>query len=130
MNMTRRASLAVDGFEEQARYFKALAHPVRLKIIETLRQGEACVCHLEAMLGLRQAYLSQQLAVLRRAGLLRERKEGQYIFYSLADSGLPEVLDRGRASVVVRMGGRATAFGLPERPVIPGCPCPHCEAAR
>ena len=48
---------------------KALSHPARLAILEALRQGEACVCHLEALFGWRQAYLSQQLMVLRAAGL-------------------------------------------------------------
>src|SRR5690349_29500 len=53
--------------QRQARLFHALMHPARLTILNTLRDGEACVCHLEARLGYRQAYLSQQLAALRAA---------------------------------------------------------------
>ncbi|MBX3061322.1 MAG: winged helix-turn-helix transcriptional regulator [Anaerolineae bacterium] len=50
---------APDPFTIQANYFKALAHPVRLQILAVLRQGEACVCHLEVILQRRQAYISQ-----------------------------------------------------------------------
>ena len=50
-----------DPFSQQADYFKALAHPVRLQILTILRQEEACVCHLEAILHKRQAYISQQV---------------------------------------------------------------------
>jgi DNA-binding transcriptional ArsR family regulator len=50
-------------------------HPARLAILNTLRGGAACVCHLEAHLVYRQAYLSQQLAALRAASLVRDRCE-------------------------------------------------------
>ncbi len=49
-----------EQFEPQARLFKALMHPGRLAILEILRNGEECVCRMEALLGLRQAYISQQ----------------------------------------------------------------------
>lgn len=61
--------------------FKALAHPTRLAIIELLRGGELCVCHLEQALGCRQAYVSQQLTVLRDAGIVGDRREGWRIYY-------------------------------------------------
>lgn len=103
-----------DPFTLQANYFKALAHPVRLQILAVLRQGEACVCHLEAILQRRQAYISQQLMVLKEAGLLAERKEGLFVFYSLADPNLTTILD---ASL--------TAVPLPAAPMN-GCACPTC----
>jgi DNA-binding transcriptional ArsR family regulator len=56
--------------EPEARLFRILSNPARLDLLACLRDGEACVCHLEAALGLRQAYISQQLAVLRQAGLV------------------------------------------------------------
>jgi DNA-binding transcriptional ArsR family regulator len=68
--------------------FKALAHPKRLAILEALREGERCVCDLEQALQLRQAYVSQQLTVLREAGLVCYRKDGWNVFYRI---GRPEV---------------------------------------
>ena len=68
--------------------FKALAHPKRLAILEALRDGERCVCELEEALHLRQAYVSQQLTVLREAGLVCYRKDGWNVYYRI---GRPEV---------------------------------------
>lgn len=106
---------APDLFTIQANYFKALAHPARLQILAILRQGEACVCHLEAILQRRQAYISQQLMVLKEAGLLAERKEGLFVFYSLANPHLAAILDSS----------------LPAAPLLAapanGCVCPSCS---
>jgi DNA-binding transcriptional ArsR family regulator len=49
----------MSGFDESAKLFKTLMHPARLEILEILREGEHCVCHIEAALGYRQAYISQ-----------------------------------------------------------------------
>lgn len=73
--------------------FRAIGHPVRLKILDTLGAGgEACVCHLEATLGLRQAYLSQHLARLREAGLVIDRREGLNVYYRLASPVIADIL--------------------------------------
>jgi len=64
--------------------FKALSHPRRLAILELLRDGERCVCEIEATLRLRQAYVSQQLTVLREAGLVCYRKDGWNVRYRIA----------------------------------------------
>jgi DNA-binding transcriptional ArsR family regulator len=74
---------------------KSLGHPVRAQILLAINTGEACVCHLEAMLGLRQATISQQLMILRRQKIIRARREGKYIFYRLTK---PEVLEIIRAA--------------------------------
>lgn len=109
-----------DPFTVQASYFKALAHPVRLQIMAILRQGEACVCHLEAILQKRQAYISQQLMVLREAGLLAERKEGLYVYYSLADPNLTTILDASLTAVQPHVVMELSP------PLLDRCPCPHC----
>ncbi|MGC9467683.1 MAG: ArsR/SmtB family transcription factor [Anaerolineae bacterium] len=70
--------------EELAPFFKALAHPKRLAILQVLRDGEHCVCEIEAALDLRQAYVSQQLTVLREAGLVCYRKDGWNVYYRIA----------------------------------------------
>jgi len=82
-----------NSFEEASKYFKLLSHPARLKILSEIRREEACVCHLEAVLGLRQAYISQQLMVLREAGLIRDRRDGWNVFYEIADPKVSEIID-------------------------------------
>lgn len=76
-----------------ATIFRALAHPGRVWILELLSEQEMCVCELAAALHRRQAYVSQQLSVLRQAGLVVDRREGLQVFYRLADRALLDVLD-------------------------------------
>ena len=76
----------------EARLLKALAHPVRLQIARIVGQEESCVCHLQARTGLGQAYLSQQISILREEGLVAERRVGTFIYYRLADPRLVEVI--------------------------------------
>lgn len=106
--------------QERARLFKALMHPARLAILEMLRGGEECVCHMEATLGYRQAYVSQHLAVLREAGLVRDRREGWMVYYRVVR---PEVF--GLLDTAARMLGQTEA--APAQPVVAAsCPCPKC----
>jgi ArsR family transcriptional regulator len=58
-----------------------LGQPVRIRILLAISDDEACVCHLETMLGLRQAYISQHLMAMRNAGILTTRRDGRFIFY-------------------------------------------------
>ncbi|WP_322489963.1 metalloregulator ArsR/SmtB family transcription factor [Chloroflexus sp.] len=102
---------------KQAHLFKALMHPVRIQILEILRQGEACVCHIEAVLGLRQAYVSQQLAVLRKAGLIGDRRDGPNIYYRIIHREVLDLLDMARNLV---------GEGEPWQPNSAGCSCPQC----
>jgi ArsR family transcriptional regulator len=62
----------METYQTQAQLFKVLMHPTRLAILEELRGGEQCVCHMESKFGLRQAYISQHLMVLRDAGLVTD----------------------------------------------------------
>ena len=65
---------------------KALAHPVRLRILSLLRGGELCVCQVTEILGLAPSTISEHLSLLRRAGVITERKEGKWVFYALAEN--------------------------------------------
>ncbi|GIV89810.1 MAG: transcriptional regulator [Chloroflexus sp.] len=103
---------------KQAHLFKALMHPVRIQIIEILRRGESCVCHIEAILGLRQAYVSQQLAVLRKAGLIGDRRDGPNIYYRLLRREVLDLLDMARAMI---------DESEPWQPIPVGCVCPQCQ---
>lgn len=87
-----RGTELMGPYATEAALLKALAHPVRLQIAHILSQREACVCHLEEMLHLRQPYISQQMMVLREAGLLQERRAGTFIYYHLADAKAARVL--------------------------------------
>lgn len=106
--------------DPQVRLFKALMHPARQAILDLLRDGEACVCHLEAALGYRQAYISQHLMVLREAGLVQDRRDGWNVYYHVAEPRVFAVMDAAREFAV-----RAE----PVRSALPlaGCPCPKCH---
>jgi ArsR family transcriptional regulator len=106
--------------ERQAQIFRALMHPSRLAILKALRHDEACVCHLEVHLGYRQAYLSQQLAVLRAIGLVHDRRDGWNIYYRVAQPAVFTLLD----TTLRMVGGRPEQDRLPER--VYDCPCPKC----
>jgi ArsR family transcriptional regulator len=111
-------------YDLEAEVFSALAHPARLQILEMLREGEVCVCHLQAVLRQRQAYISQQLMALREAGLVTARKEGLRVFYQISDRQVLAVLDEVQAMSQRRGMGRALSKVAltPREP----CRCPRC----
>ena len=101
-------------YRQAVRLFHLLSHPARLRILDELRRDEACVCHLQAVLERRQAYVSQQLRVLREAGVVETRKDGLNVYYRLADQRVGQLLEE-----VLGPAGECT--------VLPGCPCPRCR---
>src|SRR5581483_7410682 len=112
----------MDPFEVSAELLKALAHPERLRLLAALRDREGCVCHLTALLGQRQPYVSQQLSYLRDAGLISDRKEGLRVYYAIRDPRIFEILDD-----VARLSGNAK--GLYKRGTnhaLRDCVCPRC----
>ena len=120
-----RTNTGTDGYERQAELMRALAHPTRLRILETLAElGECCVCHLTAILKQRQPYVSQQLMVLRDKGVVADRKDGIMVFYRLEDERIAALIMLSR-QVLVAGGGDASFPAIPESPV-EGCPCPEC----
>lgn len=117
--MVEKQKINKDPFNAQTQVFKILTHPARIAILNILRDGEHCVCHMEAHLGFRQSYISQQLAVLREAGLIQDRRDGWNIFYRVVKPDIYTVLD-----AVQKLTGQ---------PVDPSnhvasCNCPHCIA--
>ena len=79
-----------------AEYFAALSHPARLKILELLSDGERCVCEIFPAIGAEQSNTSRHLAMLRRAGILKERRQGVKVFYAVADERVFEVIDTAK----------------------------------
>lgn len=111
--------------ERLSRIFKAISTPARFQILTAIGRGEACVCHLEALLDMRQAYISQQLMDMRDADLVDTRRDGRYIFYRLTE---PQLLD-----LLMNIG---SLFGVPTEEMesllntdpLPQCCCPDCLA--
>ena len=95
------------GLERAAELFRALADETRLGILERLRDGERCVCDLADDLDAGQSRLSFHLKTLKDAGLLRDRRQGRWVYYALDRDAVAEaleVLDRlGRG---LRQGAR------------------------
>jgi ArsR family transcriptional regulator len=83
-----------------AETFKALSDPSRVRIVSLLRGEELCVCDLAAALGMSQSAVSHQLRTLRDLRLVRWRREGRQIFYTLDDDHVADLFQRGLDHVV------------------------------
>jgi len=116
-NLTMTTSSDLNDYAER---FKLLGHPVRLQILDVLRRSPECVCHLEALLGKPQPYISQQLRLLREAGVVADSKEGLNVFYHLVDSQVAALLNAALGPV---LPGERTLHQA-----LPGCICPKCAA--
>jgi DNA-binding transcriptional ArsR family regulator len=106
-----------------ATLLRTLGQPERLKILLAIGREEACVCHLEAALGLRQATISQHLMALRQAGLVSTRRDGRNIYYRLEDLSLLSFIRQAGEQAGLNEAQMAQA-SLPSLPA--DCPCPHC----
>jgi len=85
-------------FERQAEIAKAVAHPLRMAVLDFLKDGEKCVCEIAEHIGSERSNVSRHLAVMVRAGVLSCRKDGLKVFYSLRTPCVAEFL-----SCVVRV---------------------------
>lgn len=108
-------------YETQSNLLKSIAHPTRLAILDILREGEQCVCHMEATLNLRQAYISQQLMTLKDAGLIEARRDGLNLYYRIIKPEIYNALDAFSAAtgVVTKLPKHKHANAE--------CPCPKCS---
>lgn len=103
--------------------FKILSHPTRLAILEILREGEHCVCHMEAVLQVRQAHISQHLMVLREAQIVADRREGWNIYYRVIRPEIFKIIDVARE--VLGDTADQMTFSLHSRSDV--CSCPRCR---
>lgn len=116
--MTAEQTLGCDP-EDAAALLRALAHPMRLRILCRLLEGECAVAAFDAELGLKQPNLSQQLAALRDAGLAATRREAKTVIYRLADArvgGILAALRDGMAGGAVPVGQQRPAGPVPGAP--------------
>jgi DNA-binding transcriptional ArsR family regulator len=109
-------------FAQESRLLRTLAHPGRLAILASLRRGSTCVCHLAVALGRSEPYLSQQLAVLKGAGIIEAHREGAFTYYQLRDYGVLGLVD-----LTSRLLGDAATAVPPASAKLEGCGCPRCD---
>ena len=80
----------------KSEFFKALGHPMRIVILDSLRFGEKSVNELQAVLAVEQSSVSRQLAVLRTRNIVEDRKEGTTVYYRVRDPAVFQLLDIAR----------------------------------
>ncbi|MGX4694034.1 ArsR/SmtB family transcription factor [Streptomyces sp. JNUCC 63] len=94
-------------YQLKAEFFKTLGHPARIRVLELLSEREHAVAEMLPEVGIEPAALSQQLAVLRRAGLVVSRKQGSTVHYSLTDPHVAELLRVARTILSGVLAGQA-----------------------
>lgn len=97
-------------YQMKADFFKTLSHPVRIRVLELLSQREHAVSEMLAEIGVEAANLSQQLSILRRAGLVAARREGLSVTYQLTSPQVAELLVVARAILTGVVTGQAEAL--------------------
>ena len=85
--------------EEKSELFKALADPGRLQILIALDSQEMCVCDLAALLGVSESAASHQMRILRSKNLVKNRRDGQVLYYRLVDDHVMQLVDVARRHV-------------------------------
>jgi DNA-binding transcriptional ArsR family regulator len=102
-NRDLEAALSRPVPEAKAELFRALAHPARIRVLEVLSDGERSVGEMQPLVGIESSHLSQQLAVLRRAGLVTTRKTGSSVYYSLRAPELVDLLVAAKRVLIVSL---------------------------
>ena len=92
-------------YQVKAEFFKVLGHPARIRILEVLRPGERSVGELIPEVGLEASHLSQQLGLLRRAGVLTSRKVGSSVLYSVSDQRIFALLQVAKEILTTTLTG-------------------------
>lgn len=95
VNEVRDKMQPKDEYLKLASLFKMFGDGTRVQILHALEQSEMCVCDLAALLGVTKSAVSHQLKALRLANLVKFRREGQIVYYSLADDHVKEIIDKG-----------------------------------
>lgn len=109
--------------EKLSSLLSAISQPARIQILYILESQESCVCHIESVIGLRQASISQHLMSMRKIGLVNTRRDGRHIFYHLAQ---PEVITLLQKAAEITGISHELLRSLAISP-IPGCSCPQCN---
>ena len=124
MNIKKKSILEVS--EPIADSLSAISSPQRIAILLTIGNGEVCVCHLEAVLGWRQAYISQHLMALRQADILESNRKGKFIYYTLKNKSLLTVILN--VANLIELPSE-TISSVINQQSYPSCDCPQCVDA-
>lgn len=89
-----------DNIYSLAELFKILGDSTRMRILFTLFEAEICVCDIAAALGMTQSAISHQLRILKQSKLIKSRREGKSVYYSLADDHVRLIISKGIAHVL------------------------------
>ena len=109
--------------EEIAQLLSSLGQSARVQIVFIIAEQEACVCHLEALLDIRQARISQHLMALRKAGFVTTRRDGRHVYYRLAK---PELIHFLHQAAEIQQITTYSLQNLANKTEI-NCPCPRCK---
>jgi DNA-binding transcriptional ArsR family regulator len=111
--VTRTSAAQPPIYALKAEFFRALAHPVRVRLLQLLREGERTVGSLQAALELDSSGTSQQLAALRKQGLVESRRDGTSVYYRVKDPRTLELLELAKAIIASNLAeGQALLDGL------------------
>lgn len=91
--MDQRVLNKLDLLQKRLNICKAVSNSTRLQILDYLRDGEKCVCEIVPALGMEQSSVSQHLSVLKSAGILISRREGQHVLYQVRNDKVYDVMD-------------------------------------
>ena len=95
VNRVKKSMPKEEKLYDLAELFKVFGDTTRIKIIYALFEAEMCVCDIAALLGMNQSAISHQLRVLKQAGLVKYRREGKIVYYSLDDDHIKNIFDQG-----------------------------------
>lgn len=110
--MPSDAAAVTEGvYRLKAELFKTLGHPARIRVLQLLRDGDRTVGELVAGVGLEPSHLSQQLAVLRRAGIVEARRHGSNVSYSVRDPRIFDLLTVAKDILTASLSGARDLLG-------------------
>lgn len=95
VNETLKNMPQQDLFNKLAEFFKIIGDPTRTKILFALDQNEMCVCDIANVLGMSKSSISHQLATLRKSGIVKSRRDGKEVYYTLDDEHVQQVFEVG-----------------------------------
>lgn len=95
VNKVKPLVLDTDTSEQLALFYKIFGDSTRIKILSALDESEMCVCDLASVLDMTKSAISHQLAILKRASLVKYKRDGKEVYYSLADEHIKKILEMG-----------------------------------
>lgn len=95
VNQVKKKMPQEENLYDLAELFKVFGDSTRIKILWALDESEMCVCDIAALLNMTQSAISHQLRILKQAGLVKNRKEGKVVYYSLGDDHVKAIFEKG-----------------------------------